>query len=1492
MELQVGAFRAVIPIFSIPLLALVVATAVKHLPRPPILRPFVSPHSLPPELQPGYPTFTPRRAALWKVLVVFLALLFNAALHAHAIALHWNVEDGQKERVAMDDAAAVVVYLVEVLYLVFSLPLVQLPWSIFFALTLQCFLETQERIPVLILALVVLATLPFQPFSAPVSSATVIKTEGDSKVPTNKRCAGEDYRTLWDYSFVFWFSPLVSYSFKAGSLNPSDVPPLTGTLRHSSLTQAWETTPATSSNDRRLIFRLLHANRLTIIHGTLFRITATSLNFASPYFLQKILEELSREEPDRRFALKCAFYALAFGAAKSVVANWFMEETRRTVVHGQSLLRGQIYKKALRRKDTSAVTTGGKGQSSLGKTINLMAADSDRASATAYFALILLEAPVFITIGVVYLYNLLGYSALLGALFAFVSAGASKLVMAKYQSLVDKSNKAKDERMTKTNELIQSIRHLKWFAWEDEQAKKVMAVREKELGVIFSMKIWNGIMGVFWGLTMPGILFISFLGFVKLQGQELTVPVSFTAFVIFNMLELPVFMLSQGLMYMIMMYASVPRIEAFLKEEEVDSDLEKTTQGSVGFKNASFEYEKEGRFKLIDLNVEFKEGLNLVVGVSGSGKTSLLLALLGELRQIEGERFLPRYNEPLNPETGLYNGTAYASQTPWLQHATIRDDILFGNEYEEKRYKEVLKACALEKDLEILPSGDLSEIGEKGISLSGGQKARVSLARAFYSRSRILLCDDPISAVDTHVASTIVKSFDSPLMNGRTIILVTHAVDLCLPLAAFLVTMSEGRIILEENVENMKKVDDAKGKLQDVLKNEESIDKAVHDVSSVDDAKTAGEIAKKAGKLVEEEKKSQGSIAWSVYHAYVKAAGYWMWAIVLVCLFARVWSETAVQYFLKIWGEAYGPVDETTSSAILVQAKRWIDSSSFATSRSGPWGLPDPRENVNPYLLVLLGIDMFVAFANLIAEVMLALLGMRTSRNMFESTLNKFIRGTLRWYDTTPTGRILNRFSADFTTMDDALLNFLQRFIINLVDYLRCIVVVVVIVPWFIIPIFIMLFIFRAISVRYLATSLELKRLESVNKSPIISQFGETLAGLSTIRAFRAESRFTEELEGKIDTYLAMHYNLWAGQRWVQIRFELAGLVAVFVGTALTIHGEVSPGFAAMVITSAVSLAASTEGVMKSFADVEVNFNAVERIQELQTIPSEPPTVVDTRRPPAWWPSDKGGIEIEELRVSYATDTPEVLKGISVSIGAKEKVGVVGRTGSGKSTLASVLMRAMEPLGGRILIDGIDITSIGTHDLRNQITLIPQDPAIFSGTIRSNIDPFEAHSDEECWSAIERVQLTSSRSHQASGAATPSGSTVSSTVVGEEDMTKSKRLHITSLEDLVAANGANLSAGQRQLLSLARALLRSSRIVILDEATSSVDRESDGKIQETLKIAFTSSIVLSIAHRLETVIEFDKILVLDEGRVVEFDTPAMLLKKENGVFKDMWMKRK
>ncbi|KAH8916728.1 P-loop containing nucleoside triphosphate hydrolase protein [Atractiella rhizophila] len=693
-----------------------------------------------------------------------------------------------------------------------------------------------------------------------------------------------------------------------------------------------------------------------------------------------------------------------------------------------------------------------------------------------------------------------------------------------------------------------------------------------------------------------------------------------------------------------------------------------------------------------------------------------------------------------------------------------------------------------------------------------------------------------------------------------------------------MVTMSQGSIILAQDVSHLSSVSDASRMLSEAIKKEPAIDQAHQDEESDSlDSRELFEVQEEDSrpeKLVEEEARAEGQVPWTVYRAYISAAGYWLWILLLFFYGLREGSRVLQQIFMKIWGEAYDPVQLF-----------W-----FGTN---PWGLPDPRVNVNPYLMVLLGFD--IGF-NMIGVIVLAIgraLHLKAVKIIFYDTVAKVIGGTFRYFDRTPTGRILNRFSHDFGILDNSVVNNVADFVFNSVYYLRALILVMVILPWFLIVGAVLLFIFRRLSQQYLSASREFRRLESISKSPIYSQFGETLHGLVTIRAFGCQERVDEEVADKVDNYMKSYNGMWNANRWLLARFDVAGAVSTLVAIFLAVVSGVSAGFAALVITSAVELSDSTYGLLTSFSDLEVNMNSLQRIKELQDIPQEPAGIIEGRRPPAFWPSHRGGIEIERLEMAYAHDLPLVLKGITASIGAKEKVGIVGRTGSGKSSLTFALLRCVEPRSGRILIDGIDVTEIGVEDLRQSITFIPQERAIFSGTIRSNLDPLAEHTDGACWDVLRRTHLVST-SQSISGVTTLSGS---DNIIGHplpENTSgmNSKRIDIKSLEQKVSAGGANLSAGQRQLLSLARAMLRNSRIIILDEATASVDYETDIKIQEAIRTEFVDAIVLTIAHRLQTVIDCDRLLVLESGKIVEFDTPENLLAKTDGVFRAMWSMRK
>ncbi|KAH8928683.1 P-loop containing nucleoside triphosphate hydrolase protein [Atractiella rhizophila] len=1406
----------------------------------------------------------------WKTSLLMLALIVPLLWRTLALGIAFADSPRTFQSLATDLVTAIYFALLIVLH-VFAFPLRTPLWSALISLVVQAgidinlLLERKSQgweLLAVLLAIHVLGTLPLD-------------------VPREKSdgMAREDSVTLFEWISVSWFTEMISFAHRKGRLEPSDVWPLPAYMHSRSTRAEWESTPQYD----KLWKKLLRVNAFDLGISTFISLVQVVISYSSPFFLQKILTQLSSAAaPDKWKLFQYAMWMFLLSLVDiemNINTAWLL---RRGQIRWRTILTGEVMRKSLRRRDLTI--TSGTGEASdktdekkpadHGRIYNLMSGDANSVGGMCQSLMPMVKAPLEALIGLVFLYQLLGWSAFAGFIILPIGSRLTALTVKWYWKYINENNAVLDEKMEVQAELIGSIRQLKWFGWERAFAKKLYAIRDKELHVYAKMFMVNVVAIFFITLTFPGITYVCFLCFVKVAKRDLTIPIAFTAL-------RPMSVISYAFVNFLGIFASVGRLERFFEEEEIETPSKSALDSPqrIEFRNATFSYGKaEDSFTLKDINVAFpQERLSIICGASGSGKTSLMLALLGELLKQEGEVLLP--NEQI----------AYVAQHPWLQHATIRDNILFGSTYDEVRYNSVIEICALQPDLKLLDLKDLTEIGEKGISLSGGQKARVSLARALYSTAKILILDDTLAAVDTGVGAHLVNSFSSDLFKGRTTLLVTHAVDLCLPAASFMVTVSEGRISLVQDISQISSVKDASGELSEVIEKEAAMDKArkheESDKPDTDDSFDTEERMATPEKLVEEEARAEGQVPWTVYLAYIRAAGYWFW-ILLLCIYGlREGSRVLQQIFMKIWGEAYGPV----------QLKSDVATFLYGTN---PWGLPDPRQNVNPYLLILLAFDIGFNVMGMIIFAVSRALHLKAVKIIFYDALAKVIGGTFRYFDRTPTGRILNRFSHDFGVLDDDVVVNVGNFINNSVSYIRALVLVIAIVPWFLIVAAVLLFVFRRLSQQYLSASREFRRLESISKSPIYSQFGETLHGLVTIRAFNCQGRFDEEVADKVDVYMKSYNGMWNANRWLLARFDVAGAVSTLIAILLAITSGVSAGFAALVITSAISLSDSTYGLLTSFAELEVNMNCLQRIEELKDIPQEPPAIIEGRRPPAFWPSDRGGIEIEKLEMAYAADLAPVLKGISVSIRAKEKVGIVGRTGSGKSSLTFALLRCVEPRSGKILIDGIDITEIGTEDLRQNLTFIPQEPAIFSGTIRSNLDPLSEHTDEACWEVLRRVHLVSISS-PSSGAATPSVTEVSDTTLmgststpDNGDEMKSKRIDIKSLAQKISAGGGNLSAGQKQLLSLARAMLRSCRIIILDEATASVDFETDSKIQEAIRTEFADAIVLTIAHRLQTVIDYDRLLVLANGKVVEFDTPENLLARPDGVFKAMWEMRK
>ncbi len=923
---------------------------------------------------------------------------------------------------------------------------------------------------------------------------------------------------------------------------------------------------------------------------------------------------------------------------------------------------------------------------------------------------------------------------------------------------------------------------------------------------------------------------------------------------------------------------------------------------------AAPEVEAEEKFELRDITVEFPLGqLSLVCGPTGSGKTSLFMALLGEMICTKGEVHLPKAAHVVDETTGLYDGVAYASQLPWLQHDTIKGNILFGAPFEQDRYDAVVEACALQADFKQFEAGDQTEIGEKGISLSGGQKARVALARAVYSRAKTILLDDPLSAVDSHTAKHLfTKCLKGPLLRTRTVILITHHVALCLKGSAYLVQLRNGSVSLQGYTDSLDKSQITGELLEDGSDDEATQPESVEALAETDEAKKAIEaeqpaaieaagaetaivpgegatttgIATPGGKLITEETNAKGRVAGSVYYTYFKAVGWDTWFFLIAMMLVTRGIRIGERVFFSYWGSSYRIEAVPEYALYAARSQTLFASSEAAVSRLDlphlghlHWpqiNMPSASDNVVPWLLAFTCISL-VSLTAFVSTILISFRGsFRASRILFNNALTRIAAAPFRYWDTTPSGRVINRFSSDFETIDSSLTDQIRHCLDLSFNFLVNLGVIAVISPAFIPPAIVIVAVYIKLASIFVRASRDLRRLSSNARSPIYSKFGEMLQGVVTVRAFGEERTFMRNLQKSINKFQSATYASTVANRYLCWRFDILGGTAILITTLLALLSGASPGKAAVSITSAQSLIQAIYWLCRILSMLETDLNAVERVTELLDTPQEAPAVLEGHRPPANWPSDQGSLAVEDLVISYAPGLPAVIKGASFVVGPREKVGLVGRTGSGKSTMALSLLRFTDPASGKIILDGVDITKIGLGDLRSRLTLIPQEAVLFSGTVRSNLDPFNEHTDAACLDALARVHLNNPDT--ASVRPTPLGSTRNSRAPsrvasqtnlavpgdnasssGESETTKvatdTGRLAVT-LDANVSPGGLNFSAGQRQLLAMARALLRRSKVIIMDEATASVDMETDQKIQSTIQEEFEDSMVLCIAHRL------------------------------------------
>lgn len=954
---------------------------------------------------------------------------------------------------------------------------------------------------------------------------------------------------------------------------------------------------------------------------------------------------------------------------------------------------------------------------------------------------------------------------------------------------------ATDGKLQKTSEFVGAIRHLRWYGWQQFWLDQIMKSRQHELYLRVVTSLWGMLIGVMNNLASGMFPVVAFYAYTELAGQPLRIDIAFPALQLFGMLEMNLREIPNLITMLLNAKIAVGRIEDFMCEPDKDENntVPEIEETQLAVHNGSFTWPGLSQLVLYDINVNFPVGLTVIWGKVAAGKTALLQALLGELDARGGS--VTRSNETIG----------YCAQTPWLQSMSIRENILFSSPYDDARYKRVLDACALIPDLASFKHGDLSNIGENGIGLSGGQKARVALARAIYSRANVLLLDDPLSALDHQTAEIIVrKCFRGPLLEKRIAVLVTHRTALCHDVAEQIIEVADGRVQLDREsifstqLDKVQSSDSANG--PSMKRNEEQ------DLAAVPE------------KFIEDEYRAHGGVKAKVYWEYIKAGKIRWWAVLVFFLAFRRLAGIGRTWFLKAWGEAYNRPSELNASGL-------FDS------------LPSPEANVRPWLLGFFIFAMAQTVMFMIVQATMIVIIYTAGRQMFEDVMNRVSNATFRFYDVTPIGRLMNRLTSDIGTVDGNISRQFQAVAFLSIFWVSSIVVIASVTPIFLVFSLALTAAFVLIFMRFLPTSQSLRRLEMVSLTPLMSNFGALLEGLTTVRAFGAQSRFQDRVIAVTDTFQKMDHFYWSLQAWLMYRFDTLSACSTFVLTMLALYTGVSPGLTAFVLIAAAQFVDSTHGICRQYGQLQMEFVSVERVVEMLHIDQEPKGNID---PPAAWPSYTGEIIFEDVTIRYAPHLDPSLSNLSFRIPGGSTTALLGRTGSGKSTLALSLLASTLPESGRILIDGIDISTVSTHALRNRVTFLAQDPVLFPGTMRQNLDPLGEHPDEACDAVLQRIAAT----------------------------------HQWTIDTPVDAGGKNMSQGQRQLVGLARAILRRSAVVILDEATASIDTETAMQIQQVLRDEMKESTVITIAHRLEAVRGADYYIRLDQGRMIAQGHPT------------------
>ncbi|XP_032096753.1 ATP-binding cassette sub-family C member 8 isoform X4 [Sapajus apella] len=1332
---------------------------------------------------------------------------------------------------------------------------------------------------------------------------------------------------------------------------------------------------------------LSHAFGRRLVLSSTFRILADLLGFAGPLCIFGIVDHLGKEndvfQPKTQFlgiyfVSSQEFLANAYVLAvllflALLLQRTFLQASYYVAIETGINLRGAIQTKIYNKIMHLSTSNLSMGEMTAGQICNLVAIDTNQLMWFFFLCPNLWAMPVQIIVGVILLYYILGVSALIGAAVIILLAPVQYFVATKLSQAQRSTLEYSNERLKQTNEMLRGIKLLKLYAWENIFCTRVETTRRKEMTSLRAFAIYTSI-SIFMNTAIPiAAVLITFMGHVSFfKEADFSPSVAFASLSLFHILVTPLFLLSSVVRSTVKALVSVQKLSEFLSSAEIREEQcaprEPTPQGPaskyqavplkvvnrkrparedcrgltgplqslvpstdgdaenccVQIMGGYFTWTPDGIPTLSNITIRIPRGqLTMIVGQVGCGKSSLLLAALGEMQKVSGSVFwsssLPDSETGEDPSPERETATdsdirkrgpvAYASQKPWLLNATVEENIIFEGPFNKQRYKMVIEACSLQPDIDILPHGDQTQIGERGINLSGGQRQRISVARALYQHANVVFLDDPFSALDIHLSDHLMQAGILELLRDdkRTVVLVTHKLQY-LPHADWIIAMKDGTIQREGTLKDFQRSECQLFEHWKTLMNRQDQELEKETVTE----RKATEppqglpraMSSRDGLLQDEEEEEEeaaeseeddnlssmlhqrAEIPWRACAKYLSSAGILLLSLLVFSQLLKHMVLVGIDYWLAKWTDSALTLTPVARNCSLSQECA-LDQTVYAMVFT---------------VLCSLGIVLC-----LVTSVTVEWTGLKVAKRLHRSLLNRIILAPMRFFETTPLGSILNRFSSDCNTIDQHIPSTLECLSRSTLLCVSALAVISYVTPVFLVALLPLAIVCYFIQKYFRVASRDLQQLDDTTQLPLLSHFAETVEGLTTIRAFRYEARFQQKLLEYTDSNNIASLFLTAANRWLEVRMEYIGacvvLIAAVTSISNSLHRELSAGLVGLGLTYALMVSNYLNWMVRNLADMELQLGAVKRIHGLlkteaesyegllgegrrerggEECEEECVWVGATRglgmgwhsqilamahawwlspaRPPAPslipknWP-DQGKIQIQNLSVRYDSSLKPVLKHVNALISPGQKIGICGRTGSGKSSFSLAFFRMVDTFEGRIIIDGIDIAKLPLHTLRSRLSIILQDPVLFSGTIRFNLDPERKCSDSTLWEALEIAQL------KLVVKALPGG-----------------------LDAIITEGGENFSQGQRQLFCLARAFVRKTSIFIMDEATASIDMATENILQKVVMTAFADRTVVTIAHRVHTILSADLVIVLKRGAILEFDKPEKLLSRKDSVF--------